>query len=63
MLLAVFLLAFLAMQTCASHGDEISYEEAEAIARDQIDFEPEKDRPRERGDRGDGDRTVLALPV
>jgi hypothetical protein len=42
MLLAVFLLAFLALQTCASRGDEISYEEAEAIARDQIDFEPEK---------------------
>ena len=26
----------------ASRGDEISYEEAEAIARDQVDFEPEK---------------------
>ena len=42
MLLAVLLLAFIALQTCASRGDEISYEEAEAIARDQIDFEPEK---------------------
>lgn len=42
MLLAVFVLAFLALKTCASRGDEISYEEAEAIAREQIDFEPEK---------------------
>jgi hypothetical protein len=42
MLLAVFLLAFIALQTCASRGDEISFEEAEEIARDQIDFEPDK---------------------
>jgi len=42
MLLAVFLLAFVALKTCASHEDEISYEEAEAIARDEVDFEPEK---------------------
>jgi hypothetical protein len=42
MLLAVFLLAFLALQTCASRGDEISFEEAEEIARDEVDFEPDK---------------------
>lgn len=42
MLLAVFLLAFVALKTCASHEDEISFEEAEAIAREQVDFEPEK---------------------
>lgn len=42
MLLAVFLLAFLALKTCASRGDEIGFEEAEAIARDEVDFEPEK---------------------
>jgi hypothetical protein len=42
MLLAVFLLAFIALKTCASRGDEISFEEAEAIARDEVDFEPEK---------------------
>ena len=42
MLLAVFLLAFLALKTCASRGDEISFEEAEAIARREVDFEPEK---------------------
>lgn len=42
MLLAVFVLAFLALKTCASRGDEIGFEEAEAIARDEVDFEPEK---------------------
>jgi hypothetical protein len=42
MLLAVFLLAFIALKTCASRGDEIGFEEAEAIARDEVDFEPEK---------------------
>jgi hypothetical protein len=42
MLLAVFLLAFIALQTCASHDEEISYQEAEAIAREQVDFEPTK---------------------
>ena len=42
MLLAVLLLAFLALQTCASRGDEISFEEAEEIARDEVDFEPGK---------------------
>lgn len=42
MLLAVFLLAFIALRTCASRGDEITFEEAEEIAREQVDFEPEK---------------------
>ena len=42
MLLAVFLLAFLALRTCAARDEEISFEEAEAIARDEVDFEPEK---------------------
>ena len=42
MLLAVFLVAFVALKTCASHEDEISFEEAEAIAREQVDFEPTK---------------------
>ena len=42
MLLAVFVLAFFATKTCASRDEEISFEEAEAIARDEVDFEPEK---------------------
>jgi hypothetical protein len=42
MLLAVLLLAFLALKTCAARDDEISFEEAEAIARDEVDFVPEK---------------------
>ena len=42
MLLAVFLLAFLALRTCAARDEEISFEEAEAIARDEVDFVPEK---------------------
>jgi hypothetical protein len=42
MLLAVFFLAFLALQTCAARDDEVSFEEAEEIAREEIDFEPDK---------------------
>jgi hypothetical protein len=42
MLLVVFLLAFLALKTCASHDEDVSYEEAEVIAREQVDFEPSK---------------------
>jgi hypothetical protein len=42
MLLAVFVLAFIALQTCAARDDEVSFEEAEEIARDEIDFEPDK---------------------
>jgi hypothetical protein len=42
MLLAVFLLAFIALQTCAAREDEVSFEEAEEIAREEIDFEPDK---------------------
>jgi hypothetical protein len=38
----VFLLAFLALKTCASHDEEVSYQEAEQIARDEVDFEPDK---------------------
>jgi Peptidase propeptide and YPEB domain len=37
----VFLLALLATKTCAADDDEVSFEEAEAIAREQVDFEPE----------------------
>jgi hypothetical protein len=40
--LAVFVLAFFATKTCAARGDEVSFEEAEAIARGEVDFEPEK---------------------
>jgi hypothetical protein len=42
MLLAVFVLAFIALKTCASHEDNISYQEAEAIARKEVDFVPDK---------------------
>jgi hypothetical protein len=42
MLLAVLLLAFLATKTCAAQDDEVSFEEAEAIAREEVDFEPEQ---------------------
>jgi hypothetical protein len=42
MLLAVFLLAFLATKTCAARDDEIDPDEAEAIARAEVDFEPEQ---------------------
>jgi hypothetical protein len=42
MLLAVLLLAFVALKTCASRDENVSFEEAEEIARDQVDFEPDK---------------------
>ena len=42
MLLAVLLLAFVALQTCASHDENVSFEEAEAIARGEVDFAPDK---------------------
>jgi hypothetical protein len=42
LLLAVLLLAFLATKTCASRDTEIDQDEAEAIARDEVDFVPEK---------------------
>ena len=42
MLLVVFLLAFIALKTCASHDENVSYQEAEVIAREQVDFEPDK---------------------
>jgi hypothetical protein len=41
-LLAVFLLALIALKTCAAPNDKVSFEEAEAIARKEVDFEPEQ---------------------
>jgi hypothetical protein len=38
----VFALAFVATKTCAAQDDEVSFEEAEAIARAEVDFEPEQ---------------------
>jgi hypothetical protein len=42
MLLAVFLIAILATKTCASRDTDIDQDEAVEIARDEVDFEPEK---------------------
>jgi hypothetical protein len=42
MVLAVLLLAFIALKTCASRDENVSFEEAEEIAKDQVDFEPDK---------------------
>ena len=42
MLLAVLLLAFVATKTCAARDEEIDPDEAQAIARDEVDFEPEQ---------------------
>lgn len=42
MLLAVLGLALLALRTCASRDETISFEEAELIARRQVDFVPEQ---------------------
>jgi hypothetical protein len=42
MLLAVFLLALLATKTCASRDTDIDQDEAVAIAREEVDFQPEK---------------------
>ncbi len=51
MLLAVFLLAVVATKTCASRDENVDFEEAEAIARDAVDFAPEQVvvRPVQRG--------------
>ena len=38
----VLLLAFLASRSCASRDTEVSQEEAVEIARDQIDYEPDR---------------------
>ena len=38
----VLLLAFVASRSCASRDTEISQEEAVEIARDQIDYEPDR---------------------
>jgi hypothetical protein len=42
LLLGVLLLAFVALQTCASREGEIDFKEAEEIAREEVDFEPEE---------------------
>jgi hypothetical protein len=42
MVLAVLLLAFIALKTCASRDENVSFEEAEEIAKDQVDFDPDK---------------------
>jgi hypothetical protein len=42
MLLAVFLLAIFATKTCASRDMDIDQDEAVEIAREEVDFEPEK---------------------
>ncbi len=39
---ALLLVAFLATKSCARHDDKISQDEAIAIAREQIDFTPDK---------------------
>jgi hypothetical protein len=40
--LAVLLAAFLATKSCARHDNKVSQNEAIAIAKDQIDFTPDK---------------------
>jgi hypothetical protein len=42
MLAAVLLIAFFAARTCASNETEVDQDEAVEIARNQVDFEPEK---------------------
>lgn len=42
LLLAVLLLAFLASRSCASRDSEISQDEAVEIAREEVDFEPDR---------------------
>jgi hypothetical protein len=42
MLLAVLLLAVIATKTCAARDSEVDSDEAQAIAREEVDFEPEK---------------------
>lgn len=41
-LAAVLLVAFLAAKSCASRDTEVTQDEAIAIAREQIDFEPDR---------------------
>ena len=41
-LVVVLLAAFLATKSCARHDNEISQDEAIAIAKEQIDFVPDK---------------------
>jgi hypothetical protein len=42
LLLAVLLLAFLASRSCASRDKEVSQDEAVEIAREEVDFEPDR---------------------
>ena len=42
LLLAVLLIAFLASRSCASRDTEISQDEAVEIAREEVDFEPDR---------------------
>jgi hypothetical protein len=42
MLLAVLLLAFIVLKSCARQQNEVSQDEAVAIARKEIDFTPDK---------------------
>jgi hypothetical protein len=42
MFLAVLVIAFLATKTCASREGEMSPDDAEEIAKEQVDFEPDK---------------------
>jgi hypothetical protein len=42
LLLAVLLLAFLASRSCASRDTDVSQEEAVEIAREEVDFEPDR---------------------
>jgi hypothetical protein len=41
-LLAVLLLAFVMLKSCARQQNDVSQDEAVAIARQEIDFEPDK---------------------
>ena len=41
-LLGALLLAVVVAKTCAARDEKISFEEAEAIAREEVDFEPEQ---------------------
>ena len=42
LLLAVLLLAFVASRSCASRDTDISQDEAVEIAREEVDFEPDR---------------------
>jgi hypothetical protein len=42
LLLAVLLLAFVASRSCASRDTDVSQDEAVEIAREEVDFEPDR---------------------